>query len=370
MSDKAERIEAIELVASTKDNIDIELEGEKYSTRLIRFDKKAENFITDQVLPKNGNDLFVKGKNYNFQYCTIDMGVINLVEFASEYLEQVRHEGLSAHLFNLPLKLQRKSTFVEVEPRPSDAVTICFFLGELIVVKKVTRLNVRRIYFKNGSKEEIEIPKSGRKVKDVILELSDGKISFEGELFHEDKINYRIEIKQIDPEPFLRLSEFITVRYCEIMGFTSIISAKTELKRPSILSKQIKRTQETKGRIFIVNDQVMVTDLLSRILTAHGYQCFAYNDGREIVELANRQKPDAVILDISLPYYDGLTILRRLKRNRKTAEIPVIMFTGSREEDDVIDAMNAGAAHYIVKSADMDLGDIVAKVDGIVMAKK
>jgi len=67
-----------------------------------------------------------------------------------------------------------------------------------------------------------------------------------------------------------------------------------------------------------------------------------------------REQPHVILLDIKLPYVDGLEILRRIKQDERTRTIPVVMLTSSREERDLIESYRLGVNSYIVKPVDFD----------------
>jgi two-component system response regulator len=67
-----------------------------------------------------------------------------------------------------------------------------------------------------------------------------------------------------------------------------------------------------------------------------------------------KQQPHVILLDIKLPYVDGLEILKRIKQDQRTRTIPVVMLTSSREERDLIESYRLGVNSYIVKPVDFD----------------
>ena len=87
-------------------------------------------------------------------------------------------------------------------------------------------------------------------------------------------------------------------------------------------------------------------------------------DGKEALEYvfctdryANRDitdQPHVILLDIKLPFVDGLEVLRRIKQDQRTRTIPVVMLTSSREERDLIESYRLGVNSYIVKPVDFD----------------
>ena len=67
-----------------------------------------------------------------------------------------------------------------------------------------------------------------------------------------------------------------------------------------------------------------------------------------------KDQPHVILLDIKLPFVDGLEVLRRIKQDQRTRTIPVVMLTSSREERDLIESYRLGVNSYIVKPVDFD----------------
>ena len=67
-----------------------------------------------------------------------------------------------------------------------------------------------------------------------------------------------------------------------------------------------------------------------------------------------KDQPHVILLDIKLPFVDGLEVLRRIKQDQRTRTIPVVMLTSSREEKDLIESYRLGVNSYIVKPVDFD----------------
>lgn len=105
-----------------------------------------------------------------------------------------------------------------------------------------------------------------------------------------------------------------------------------------------------KGRnILTVDDEVDILKLLSFNLKKAGFNVIEAKDGPEAIELALRTPPDLVLLDIMLPNMEGTEVLKALKKEATTADIPVIMLTAKGEEFDRILGLELGAEDYITK---------------------
>ncbi|MCL4273284.1 MAG: response regulator [Anaerolineales bacterium] len=117
----------------------------------------------------------------------------------------------------------------------------------------------------------------------------------------------------------------------------------------------------SKGRILIVEDNMDTYELVRFILEKNGYETFLAVNGRDGVNAATKQKPDLIIMDLSMPEMDGWTATRLIKQNAKTSYIPLIALTAHVLPGDRERAVEAGCNDYITKP--MDLLDLVEAVD-------
>src|SRR5437764_560114 len=88
-------------------------------------------------------------------------------------------------------------------------------------------------------------------------------------------------------------------------------------------------------RVLVVDDEKDLVDLISYNLRRNGYDVLSATDGNAAIDLAARETPDLILLDLMLPGIDGTEVARRLRADSRTAPIPVIMLTAKSEETDV-----------------------------------
>lgn len=101
--------------------------------------------------------------------------------------------------------------------------------------------------------------------------------------------------------------------------------------------------------VLVVDDEFAIRDMLRMALELSDFRCIEADNIRQAYTLVVDERPDIVLLDWMLPGGSGLELLRRLKRNDTTREIPVIMLTAKTTEDNVIQGLDVGADDYITK---------------------
>jgi DNA-binding response OmpR family regulator len=103
------------------------------------------------------------------------------------------------------------------------------------------------------------------------------------------------------------------------------------------------------GRVFIVEDEPRIRDLVREELSRAGYDCQAVGDGNEGLQRLLRDRFDVVVLDLMLPGIDGLMICRTIRQRGPNRDAPVLMLTARREELDKLSGFDSGADDYVTK---------------------
>lgn len=114
-------------------------------------------------------------------------------------------------------------------------------------------------------------------------------------------------------------------------------------------------------KILIVEDDENLAEALSISLKEEGFNIFKASDGLEGLSLAEKNKPDLILCDISMPKMDGITMLAELRKNDWGKEIQVIMLTSFSDQQNISEALKHSVFSYLVKS-DWDLEQIVEEV--------
>ncbi|KKE78295.1 response regulator YycF [Oceanobacillus caeni] len=99
-------------------------------------------------------------------------------------------------------------------------------------------------------------------------------------------------------------------------------------------------------KILVVDDEQPIADILQFNLEKEGYQVICAYDGDDAIKLAEKEKPDLILLDIMLPNKDGNEVLREI---RKTQTMPIIMLTAKDSEIDKVLGLELGADDYVTK---------------------
>ncbi len=115
------------------------------------------------------------------------------------------------------------------------------------------------------------------------------------------------------------------------------------------------------ARILVVEDDPRSFRLLEFRLKSQGHQVIGAVDGGEALKVASKEKLDLILLDIMIPVIDGFQVLRKLKSQEETKNIPVIMLTARSQEKDIVDGIEAGAVDYVTKP--FSSAELIARVN-------
>ncbi len=112
---------------------------------------------------------------------------------------------------------------------------------------------------------------------------------------------------------------------------------------------QITMTPSHANRVLVVDDTTANLQLLTSLLTDHGYIAHPASDGKLALEFVRLVLPDLILLDIRMPGMDGYEVCRRLKADERTRSIPIIFISILEEEHDKVKGFQEGAVDYITK---------------------
>jgi len=115
------------------------------------------------------------------------------------------------------------------------------------------------------------------------------------------------------------------------------------------------------ARILLVEDNEMNRDMLSRRLERKGYQVVMAINGQQAIDFAVSEKPDLILMDMSLPVVDGWEATRRLKASEQTTQIPIIALTAHAMPDDERKAREAGCDDFDTKP--IELSRLLGKIE-------
>lgn len=101
--------------------------------------------------------------------------------------------------------------------------------------------------------------------------------------------------------------------------------------------------------VLAADDDPTTTAIVRAVVTQNAMTCEVARDGREAFERARELVPDAIVLDVNMPYRDGFEVLSALRGEPRTANIPVLMLTSVQQEADVVRGFRLGADDYVIK---------------------
>ena len=110
-----------------------------------------------------------------------------------------------------------------------------------------------------------------------------------------------------------------------------------------------------KKKVLVVDDEKDLVDLITYNLQRNGYDVVSAFNGNAALDVAEREQPDLIVLDLMLPGIDGTEVARRLKADARSANTPIIMLTAKAEETDVVVGLTLGADDYVTKPFSMKI---------------
>lgn len=105
----------------------------------------------------------------------------------------------------------------------------------------------------------------------------------------------------------------------------------------------------SKEKILIIEDEKDIVKMLDYNLRKENFKVFSANNGEDGLDMARKENPDLVLLDLMLPEMDGLDVCKAVKNDAKTAHIPIIILTAKAQEFDKVVGLELGADDYVTK---------------------
>jgi DNA-binding response OmpR family regulator len=124
-----------------------------------------------------------------------------------------------------------------------------------------------------------------------------------------------------------------------------------------------------KKKILIVEDDKSLREMYQLRLSINGYDVIEAKDGEEGLDLAIKERPDLIMLDIMMPKMSGMDVLDIIKSTPETKDIPVILLTALNEDSVRSKGLVYGAEDYLVKSQTMP-GKVVEKIEEVLARKE
>lgn len=122
-------------------------------------------------------------------------------------------------------------------------------------------------------------------------------------------------------------------------------------------------------KILLVEDDTFLVEMYTTKFELEGFEVVSAEDGKRGLELAKKENPDVILLDILMPKMDGFEVLDELKADAVTKDIPVILLTNLGQQDDIKKGFEKGAVGYLVKAHFMP-SEVVDKIKGILAENK
>ncbi|NQT24054.1 response regulator [candidate division KSB1 bacterium] len=118
-------------------------------------------------------------------------------------------------------------------------------------------------------------------------------------------------------------------------------------------------------KILIVDDDAGIRRLLSKFLEREGFTVVLAEDGLEGVEVAKKEQPDLIVLDVVMPRMDGLTAARLIKFYKPLSEVPILFLTAKDASKEIELAQEVRAECYITKP--FDVRQVISEIKGLLL---
>ncbi|MDE0553672.1 MAG: response regulator, partial [Candidatus Poribacteria bacterium] len=135
------------------------------------------------------------------------------------------------------------------------------------------------------------------------------------------------------------------------------------------MNPETKPEAQEVSKILVVDDEPRNVRILQIHLNAQGYTVYTAEDGVEALDVVEKDAPDLILLDINMPKMDGFEVVKRIRANKATEFIPIVMITALRDtRENRIKSIEAGADDFIEKP--FDSLEVLARVRSLLRIKE
>jgi DNA-binding response OmpR family regulator len=120
-------------------------------------------------------------------------------------------------------------------------------------------------------------------------------------------------------------------------------------------------------KILIVEDDVFIRDIYQVKFSQEGFDVTTAEDGIKAMEILENMVPDIILLDIIMPYMNGMEVLKKIRSNDALKNVPIIMLTNISEKESVSEGISYGVSDYLIKSH-FTPSEVVGKVNALLNA--
>ena len=117
------------------------------------------------------------------------------------------------------------------------------------------------------------------------------------------------------------------------------------------------------SKVLIVDDEPNILMSLEFLLKKSGYKVFIARDGREALDIVEKELPDIILLDVMMPEVDGYEVCQKIKNDKETAHIKIVFLSAKTKQEDIDKGYELGAVLYITKP--FSSRNLITKVDSL-----
>jgi len=121
-------------------------------------------------------------------------------------------------------------------------------------------------------------------------------------------------------------------------------------------------------QILVVDDDAVTARFIASLLREHDYDVLVAEDGAHALELVERHELAMVVSDLVMPYRDGYSVLRAIRRNEKFHDLPVLLLSMRDREEDIVRGLEEGADDYVIKP--FNARELLARIRKILHRKR
>ena len=256
----------------------------------------------------------------------------------------------------IPLDAVVSAQSLSAQPLENVADGVCLRVGEQLVPV----LDLAELL---GLEQQVALDEPAESAV-VIVEVGPDRL---GLLVQQVLGRHEVVIKSLGPllaaAPCAAGATLIGNRVLLVVDLASVAQRARQPGAKRAVAQRSRQQVSTKARVLIAEDSATVLEAIRRELTEAGFEVATARDGAEALELALREKFDAVSTDVMMPRMDGYDLTRALRADARYRDVPIVMVTSKDARIDSMRGHDAGADIYMTKPA--DAGELIRALESL-----
>jgi len=339
-------------VSAFRSNLLLLIDNHLLTSSFISYQSAKNELVIDTVVPREGDALVQQHRKVVARFEFVIAGRLYFYEFDAEIVDKKPFNDFPAIFLTAPTALRRwKTPVIFTLVVPTDEVLwVAFEFQGHLIKERITSINIKELFFSTRLDSSLLSP--GTRLERSRICISDTWINVTGVVTKNVEGSCGVEYLCVTEEHQEYVTNYVSKIYWgeKTKGWQA---RQKKIKSTNVVSRS-QPTSSAGPTLMIVDSDSETQAALQKLFQGKGFNVVAVSESLQLKPLIVEKKPDLLLVKIQMTPLDGLTIVRRLKRDIRTWSVPIFMLSEWDNEEDVNDALEIGAIQVFSKPYNLD----------------